>query len=77
MQITVEPCMEPEFCEGELVCLKTDTSSVFLVACVAKGYENPQQGTFWAIHINGHRTSGGNYQKDLFQKFHGRIVIEA
>jgi hypothetical protein len=74
MKVTVES-KDNAFAEGELVCLKTDTSDVFLVTCAAEGYSEPEDDTFWAINLTGCRRSG-NYQKDLFQRFAGTITIE-
>lgn len=66
----------PEFKEGDIVCLIDDPKSVMLVTCVAKDYNDSQEGTFWAINLTGKRISGGNYLKSLFKRFHGKIVIE-
>lgn len=67
----------PEFNEGDIVCAIDDPKNVMLVTCVAKDYNDSAEGTFWGIYLNnGKRISGGGYQKALFRRFHGKIVIE-
>jgi len=75
MKITVTPRTDI-FKEGNLVCPKDDTTRVYLVTVIARGYDDNQDGTFWAIDLFKHRISGGNYRKDLFQQFNGVIEIE-
>ena len=75
MKVTVHPKLDI-FKEGTLVCLITNPQEVFLVTCIAQGYDGSSENTFWGIDLTGSRTSGGNYLKDLFQLFNGTIVIE-
>lgn len=62
--------------EGDIVCLKNDKSQVFLVTVPCRGHDYCQKGTFWLINLTGNRVSGGNYLKELFEPFHGKITIE-
>lgn len=74
MKATVK--LKDTFAEGSLVMSK-DGERVYLVTVIAKGYDEDQEGTFWAIPLNyGSPVSGGNYRKDLFTKFSGSITLE-
>lgn len=73
MKITITPT-EDIFKEGTIVCAKGNPQHAYIVCCA---YSDSQEGTFWAIDLFGHRISGGNYRKDLFEKFSGTILIEA
>lgn len=64
------------FFEGNLV-QSAQTGDVYLVTVPATGYSAiPNEGTFWAIHLEGSFTSGGSYCKDLFKQFVGTIILE-
>lgn len=71
-----ETSPDTAFNEGKFVISK-QSGEVYLVTVPATGYENAQDGTFWGICISDETfISGGNYRKDLFRPFHGKIVIE-
>jgi hypothetical protein len=76
MKITITPT-DDIFKEGTIVCAKDNPKRAYIVCCIAQGYGDSQEGTFWAIDLFGYRVSGGNYRKDLFEKFSGTILIEA
>jgi hypothetical protein len=67
---------EDVFHEGAFVVLKDNPNNVYMVTCIARNYDDDQEGTFWAIDLTGSRISGGNYLKDLFIPFRGTIHIE-
>lgn len=76
MQVTnVSPAdlTKDVFKEGNLVV--NDDGKVYLVTCVAQGYENSSPDTFWAIDLKT-GISGGNYMKSLFKQFIGTVTLE-
>jgi len=77
MKVTIEPNLQTTFNEGDIVCAKDDPLRVYIVTVAAEGSgPNTNDDVFWAINLFGNRVSGGNYRKDLFQKFSGKITME-
>lgn len=64
------------FFEGNLV--TTEDDQVLLVTCIAKGYDDNSEGTFWGIDLSSQHSfiSGGNYMKSLFKQFVGTVTLE-
>lgn len=60
------------FKEGNLVV--SNDGEVYLVTCIAQGYEDNDRNSFWAIKLSS-GISGG-YLKSLFKQFIGTITLE-
>ena len=61
------------FKEGNLVV--SNEGEVYLVTCIAQGYEDNDRNSFWAIKLSS-GISGGGYLKSLFKQFVGTVTLE-